>query len=316
MLTQNIPVFFPQQMKTLNNWVLWKLQPDANGRNTKVPYSALYDGKAQTNNPETWTNFDKAQEKLNSGNYSGLGFVFSLSTHLVFIDIDHCIDENGVMNSQAVDIIQTIGKDTYIELSQSGSGLHIIALGEIPKATKHNGVEMYSDKRFVAMTGRALSPCEPSDKHSEILEVYRKYKTPEKIQRQRIQTETTLSLSDNDIIKRASENKTSGETFRKLMSGDISDFESHSNADFKLCQILAFWSDRDIDTIERIFSSSGLTRDKWERPDYRERTITQACNSIDESISEFIARKKQEEASSYEKCIMQYDRHFRGGQRT
>lgn len=295
MITQNIPVFFPQSMKLLPNWVLWKLEPDKSGRPTKQPYSALYDGHASSTNPNTWTTFDTAYKKLESGLYSGLGFVFSLETKLVFVDIDHCISDDGKLNAQAVDIIQTIGKDTYIELSQSGTGLHIFAVGEIPKASKHNSVEMYADKRFVAMTGKALSPCEPSDKHTELLKIYQKYKTPEREKRPRIETENKLSLSDNEIINRASKSS-NGLLFRKLMSGDISDFNSHSDADFKLCLILAFWSDRDFDTINRIFISSGLYRDKWDRSDYRERTISRACDFVDESISEFIERKKNEEA--------------------
>ena len=305
MLKENIATFYPQAMKSLPNWVLWRLE-SKDGRKTKVPYSPLYDDfsdsakHARTNDPSTWTTFDIAQKRLQEDNtFSGLGFVFSEDTKLVFVDIDHCIN-NGILNSVAVDILQTIGKDTYIELSQSGTGLHIFAYGEIPKTIKRDIVEMYSHGRYVAMTGKALSPCEPSDKHNELLKVYEKYKPFERPSRPRIETETKLTLSDNEIIERASSSRY-GDTFRKLMSGDISGYPSHSEADLKLCQTLAFWSDRDFDTIERIFTSSGLCREKWiKRPRYREQTITRACNSINESISEMIARKKSEEDSHFE----------------
>lgn len=284
MLIENIPVFYPQLMRALPNWVLWKKD--------KVPYSALYDGRASVSNPSTWATFDTAFSKFKSDDtFSGLGFVFTPDTHLIFVDIDHCVDENGMLNQTAQDIVKTIG-NTYIELSQSGTGLHIFALGEIPKPFKHNGVEMYFTARYVAMTGKAIKRCEPSDKHDELMKVYQKYKTPEPIPRMRITAGDSLNLSDDEIIRRASESR-NGELFRKLMSGDISDFESHSNADFKLCKILAFWSDRDGETIERIFTSSGLCRDKWtKRPKYREQTINRACESVEESISEYLTRIK------------------------
>lgn len=295
MLIKNIPVFFPQAMKSLPNWILWKLETDANGRKTKVPYSSLYDGKASVTNPGSWTTFEKVYKKLHSGGYDGLGFVFTLDIGIVFIDIDHCIDDNGNMNSTAIDIINTIGKDTYFELSQSGTGIHGFAYGSIPKAIKRDNVEMYSEKRFVAMTGRAISACDPSIKASELLAVYNKYKKPEIEKRPRIKPDIKLSLTDNEIIDKASHSR-DGELFRKLMSGDYSDYSSQSDGDFKLCQILAFWSDRDFDTISRIFYSSGLYRKKWDRKDYRERTINRAIDYTNESYSEFVARKRQEEA--------------------
>jgi len=49
-----------------------------------------------------------------------------------------------------------------------------------------------------------------------------------------------------------------------------------SEADLALCSALAFWTGRDADRIDRLFRSSGLMREKWERADYREETIAKA----------------------------------------
>lgn len=308
---KNIGVFYPQTLRDLPNWVLWKLEPDKDGRLTKVPYSPKYHGKASSTNPDSWGSFDLANKKLESGEYSGLGFVFSQSTGLIFLDLDHCLDDKGILTSQSKDILEIIGKNTYVEISQSGSGLHVISFGTIPKPLKYNGVEMYFNARFCAMTGRAISPCEPTDKSSELLTVYNKYKKPEQEQRPRIETDFHLNLSDEEIIKKAS-NSPDGEMFRKLMSGDTSDFDNdESRADYKLCKILSFWSDRDFDTISRIFYSSGLYRKKWERRDYREKTIQHAIDRTSESISEYIERKKQEEVQRLENCVLHYGGHFR-----
>lgn len=289
-----LPVFYPESMKSLNNWVLWKLETGNNGRITKVPYSPKYNGHASSSNPKTWGTYEEAYREYMTGKYNGLGFVFSLDTGIVFIDVDHCIDDKGYFNSIATDVISTMGKDTYIELSQSGTGLHIFSFATIPDAIKRAEIEMYSSGRFVAMTGKALSPLELSDKHIEVSKIYEKYKKVKKApQRPIVPTENKLSLSDNEIINRASRSKNTGELFRKLMSGDFSEYGSQSEADFKLCSILSFWSDRDYETIERIFTSSGLCRDKWlERADYRKRTIKTAINSTIYSISEYIALKE------------------------
>ena len=54
-------------------------------------------------------------------------------------------------------------------------------------------------------------------------------------------------------------------TFDALMRGDISGYTSHSEADMALCNMLAFWTNRDADQMDRIFRSSGLMREKWDR---------------------------------------------------
>ena len=299
MPTREIPIFYPDNMTSLPNWVLWKLQPDATGRMTKVPYG-VYHGKASSTNSRTWSSFAQVTDVYrSSGLYAGVGFVFTLDAGIVFIDIDHCVDENGLLNETAVDILETLHRDTYVELSQSGTGLHIFARGAIPKAFKHNSVEMYSEKRFVAMTGRAIIRKDVKALPEELLTVYEKYRTPERPKRNVSHpANVVLSLSDNDIITRASQ---SSKDFSRLYSGDYSGYDSHSNADLRLCLILAFWCDRDRATIDRLFRSSGLCREKWtEREDYRERTITKACDGLEESISEYMSRKDGERRKSFE----------------
>ena len=71
-----------------------------------------------------------------------------------------------------------------------------------------------------------------------------------------------------------------GEEFRRLFDyGDISSYDNnHSRADFALCKMLAFWTGWDAHRIESLFNVSALgKRRKWtSRPDYRQRTISNA----------------------------------------
>jgi hypothetical protein len=55
-------------------------------------------------------------------------------------------------------------------------------------------------------------------------------------------------------------------------------YPSQSEADAALCQILAFWSNGNAARIDRLFRRSGLYREKWERQDYRDRTVERAIS--------------------------------------
>ena len=111
------------------------------------------------------------------------------------------------------------------------------------------------------------------------------------------------SLSDKAIIERC-RRRHSGDIFSRLYAGDIYGYTYHSEADFTLCLLLAFDTDRDFDVIDRIFRSSKLYREKWERDDYRERTISYACSQCKEDREEYARRKNKEEALEYEKLFI------------
>jgi primase-polymerase (primpol)-like protein len=81
--------------------------------------------------------------------------------------------------------------------------------------------------------------------------------------------------SDQDLLKRVFAAK-NGAQVERLFNGDTTGYGSHSEADLALVAHLAFWTDADPDRIDRLFRSSGLMREKWERADYRVRTIAKA----------------------------------------
>ncbi|HGJ66313.1 TPA: hypothetical protein ENS27_13190, partial [bacterium] len=89
--------------------------------------------------------------------------------------------------------------------------------------------------------------------------------------------EPPLPQSDEIIIQKAS-SAVNGNKFKGLMDGDISGYETESEADLALCTILAFWTDNE-DQIYRIIQKSKLYDEKWERLDYRKMTIGKAIDS-------------------------------------
>lgn len=294
---------YPQSLKKLPIWILWRLEDDLKGRKTKIPYSARYFGKASSTNPKTWSSFEAVCSEAfkRPQFYNGLGIAISEENSLIFIDVDHCIDEDGTINDLGSDIV-SIMQNQYVEISQSGSGIHILALGSIPKNYKNsdNGVEIYSNARFCSLTGNTLSNGDPHEDQIALDTVYMKYKKkdPPKIQRERIQVE--LENGDSWILEHASKSQ----KFSDLWSGNWSgSFGSQSEADLSLCGILAFWTNCNEGQIDRLFRNSGLYREKWDRADYRESTIRSAVNNCSETLSEYIKRKGREEAELYERTI-------------
>lgn len=293
--------FFPESMRTLPNWILWKLET-VNGHITKVPYSALYHGRASSTNPKTWTAFeDVARVFESSDEYNGIGFVFTEETGIVFIDIDHCIDEDGEVDSRYSDIVPKF-ENTFVDYSQSGTGVHIFAKGTVPNSFRNNksNVEMYIGRQFVAMTGNAINEKDVSNCQSALSKVFKKYNS--KKDKSLSFKRYSITQDERDIIRKARENESTGEEFRTLFDyGNWSQFSSHSEADIRLCGLLAFWCDRDVASIDNLFRQSALCRDKWiKRENYRNSTIETACKNCSECYSEFVARKRREELTSYD----------------
>lgn len=91
------------------------------------------------------------------------------------------------------------------------------------------------------------------------------------------------AMDVDEIIQRASSAQNGGK-FRRLMAGDITGYNSHSEADAALCSLLAFWT-RDPAIIDAVMRQSGLYGEKWDRDDYRELTIAGALAIVQETYS-------------------------------
>ena len=95
--------YLPKGLKDRKIWVLWKLE-ERNGKRTKVPYSALYKGRASSTDSTTWGTYSEAESKLSSGLFNGLGVVISDGSGLVFVDVDHCVND-GKFDERGKDVL-------------------------------------------------------------------------------------------------------------------------------------------------------------------------------------------------------------------
>lgn len=296
--------FIPQALKSMQNWCAWKLE-QRKGKPTKVPYQ-VNGIRASSTDRNTWTSFEAVSQLLSSDSqYNGHGFM--VSDDIVFIDVDHCISDDGIMDQRGADILSAFPL-SYAEISQSGNGLHILTRGLLPRNfnNRKHGVEMYSSARFCAITGNAIQSNEPTTEQDGITYVYNKYGKREKASSDCTGINGISNHSDRWVIAHAS-NVTGerGRDFQTLFfNGDVSAFSSASEADCALCVLLGFWCDRDQSQIDRLFRQSALYRWKWEREDYRNRTIIHACEYVSESFSEWLKRSQKEVKESA--SVMQF----------
>lgn len=139
--------YLPKEMKKMKRFVGWRKE-ELNGKVAKLPFS-LIDGKANDwNHPERWIDFNEAKTKNRP-----LGFVLVEEDRNICIDLDHAI-QGGKLTPMAKEIIESF-TGTYMELSQSGKGIHIFVQGTIPDNLNlsSRGIEIYKKNRYIALTG-------------------------------------------------------------------------------------------------------------------------------------------------------------------
>ncbi len=97
-----------------------------------------------------------------------------------------------------------------------------------------------------------------------------------------------MDATDEELLMKARNAKNGADFIALYDHGDlIGHDDDHSRADQALCNHLAYWTRRDAERIERLFSASALgQREKWQkRADYRTRTIQEAIDGTTETYS-------------------------------
>lgn len=269
----------PETLKNMPIWVLFRFQREENGHTKKTPFSALYSGHASSTKPSTWSCYETASRRMQQGGFDSLGI--AITGGLVFVDLDDCIDQDGQFSKLAKDVISRF-PCAYIERSQSARGVHILTRGTLPRAVKRKSVEMYGQARFCCITGDTLQAAEPVEEQESIDYVFQKYKNPDMKAVERPQYE--MRKTDSEVIELLCRNPQARDLFNGSWRGR---FESQSQADLALCSKLAFWTNRNAEAMDRIFTQSGLFREKWLRADYRERTIERAISGCAVCVKEW-----------------------------
>ena len=189
---------------------------------------------------------------------------------VVGVDFDHCIDpDTGELSVWAAAWVESFG--SYTEISPSGTGLHILCRGTLPgKAVKLPQAEMYDRGRYFTVTGNLFGDCrDMRPAQDAIADLYAELTAGEQKRPPRAAASPTAGgtdrLLDFELVDKIQRSK-HGRKFSPLWAGDTSGYPSSSEADMALCDILAFWTARDVGRMDSLFRQSGLMRDKWDRP--------------------------------------------------
>jgi hypothetical protein len=202
------------------------------------------------------------------------------------IDWDHSII-NGKIDEEINKHVKLI--DSYTEISPSKKGMKTIVRGKLPGKGHHGErIGVFDNTRYFAITGLVLSQFSKKiEPRQEELNQLVKTMWPKDFDPQKPVEYVEYhdgGLSDSEIIEKAL-SANDGGRFRKLWDGDASDYRSPSEADQSLCFKLAFWTGKDATRIDSLFRQSGLMREKWDREDYRRRTIESAVEIVGETYS-------------------------------
>lgn len=284
------------------------------GKMDKKPVDIKTGWTCDHTDPANWCTFEQAAGYVATGQADGIGFEITAADPFWFLDID-----GALQNGRWSDLAQRLMNATAgaaIEISQSGTGLHIFGSGPVPDHGCKNvalGLEFYHEGRFAALTGNGATGSASWRNDQAIAALVAQYFPPRQDSgRDEGWTDGPCDEwngheDDGQLLQHAYRSSSAASafgnraTFAQLFEADEDalaraypdpeqgrGFDA-SSADAALAQHLAFWTGRDCERIQRLMMLSGLKRDKWEdRDDYLPRTIENAC-----ALCKDVHQKKQ-----------------------
>jgi hypothetical protein len=275
----------PPELRRLRQWVCWSYTW-TRGKWDKPPRRSSDLSPARPNDPSTWGMFEEGIGRYYAGEVDGVGWVpvdDGADLVLVGIDFDKCRDPaSGEITPWASGWIQTL--DTYTELSPSGTGIRLFAWGRLPPEGRKRGlVEVYQHHHYLTVTGQHLdgTPLTIEQRPNQLLDLHR-HVWPE--HHHHPDTDAANGepgpphdLDDDELLRRMFASK-HGMLLRHLWDGGADDYTSASEADLAFCSRVGWWVRWDKDRVDRLFRRSRRMRAKWERENYRRRTLARACD--------------------------------------
>lgn len=290
-------------MRAVNQWLVYKLIPSTTrpGKTDKIPLHFSTGKPTGVNDPSSWTDVHTAAAAAQRwGAGHGVGFCFTEAAGFWFIDLDSCY-ASGAWSPLAQQVC-SIFAGAAIEVSSSGNGLHVFGSGPVPPHASKNAehhAELYHADRFVAMSGLNLvGDC--STDHTAVMSWFAQTYFPPRETHHAPDDGPRADWNgpedDEELLRRALQSKSVANRFGGgkasfadlwTANGDVlarsypdangARGYDASSADAALAQMLAFWTGKDAQRIDRLMRQSDLAREKYDREDYLPRTIAVAC---------------------------------------
>ena len=279
-----------------NQFILWRMKGG-----TKVPCDPKTGRVASALDPGIWTSeLGAAEAVMKHDDEYGIGFVITANDPYFFLDLDACAlpDRTGWLPH--VDEVLECLPGAAIEISQSGTGLHVIAKGKAPPhRTRCRDIhaELYTADRFCAFSRygwKGNSQVDLTPGLNTIVERWFPPPPPAAAPLPDMAPTGEAIQDDEELIRQAKGSLSLAATFGDSVSfSQLWDADAEalgrkwpspgraydaSAADAALAQHLAYWTGRDAHRIQRLMRRSKLAREKWDkRADYLQRTIAAAC---------------------------------------
>ena len=289
-------------LRQYRQWITYIVVPDHSrpGKSDKFPTDWRTGRVEDAHDGGIWTDFETV-----AATDKPVGFVFTDKDPHWFLDLDVCFNDKGELSPIAVQLC-TVFAGCAIEVSQSGSGLHIFGSGPVPTHSKKNKefrLELYTDKRFVALTGLNIQGDAAKQCPEGIAWLVASFFLPGGA----AEYDADVDLSDKprsdwvgpaddaELLPRAMRSQSAkaafgtGASFADLWNAETSVLATAyptsgsgpydaSSADAALAQHLAFWTGSHGQRIERLMRKSKLAREKWDsHGSYMLLTIRSAC---------------------------------------
>jgi hypothetical protein len=289
----------PAELKQFHRWGAFELV-QTESKLEKKPYS-VRTGRRENiyllGNHATYLEACLAVANKKFGvNNAAIGFGIVHCDGLTCLDFDHCVDPvTGEIRPDILKIIREI--NSYAEFSPSGTGVHIWVKGwQMPitrQGIKRGDAEIYSGGRGMTMTGKHVEGTPATLANPDLSGILARIEAGEWKEEKAAPTVKGQSSAASSVqVQRRDLKFSENEKLELLQHGDIESrtpfvvgnshafvqYPSQSEADQALCNLLAM-EKADADAIDKVFRESSLYRKKWEREDYRERTITRALEA-------------------------------------
>lgn len=194
----------------------------------------------------------------------GYGFILTENDPFSCIDLDIKDELNDEEKQNRSIRFQKIFETfaSYSEVSRSGNGVHIWVKGKVPKGRRRDGVEVYSNERFIICTENQTGPWVAIEERQELLNILVSEMGPSDNQQSNL-VEKPQKIPDEELCEMAT-NAANGKKFTDLFSGHWRQYHypSQSEADLSLMSMLTFYSESN-EQCRRLFRYSELgKRDK------------------------------------------------------
>jgi len=281
---------FPPRLQARNQWLVTR---------EKKPVAPAEGWQ----HAENLSGFTEAQDKAEQVG-GEVAFCFTEDGPFIGFDLDD-VTNNQQFVPEALRIVRAL--DSYTEISQSGTGLHVIAEGQRLEGRKTRAdlsegghLEVYDAGRYFVLTGdvyEEYSSVEPRRIPAQVVQVAHLPEsdsaaatgqqkpaseqefgggqtdtTPEQVRRT---IEAYVADDDYDV----------DDTVLRLWRGQDESYPSPSEADIAFVAQLYFWCKGDPQLIDACFRASGRMREKWNEihyangDTYGEGTIRKVCLS-------------------------------------